>query len=157
MPHCLILMNPSLMLPMIHSDIWGPSPTPTTRDSRYFVIFVDNYSCYTWLFLMKNQSELTRIYRDFVAMIKTQISKDIMVFCMDNNMKIETWNLLIFSSNTVLLFTVHVQTLPNKMIAQNVSLSWGMVYYLNTLTLPLTHRLDFGLSLKHIGTWKIRT
>jgi len=30
----------------IHYDIWGPSPTPTMGGSRYFLIFVDNHSCY---------------------------------------------------------------------------------------------------------------
>ena len=29
---------------LIHSDIWGPAPVPTEEGSRYFVIFVDDFS-----------------------------------------------------------------------------------------------------------------
>ena len=29
---------------LIHSDVWGPSPISTPGGSRYFVIFVDDFS-----------------------------------------------------------------------------------------------------------------
>jgi hypothetical protein len=29
---------------LIHSNIWGPSPTATVGGSKYFVIFVDDFS-----------------------------------------------------------------------------------------------------------------
>ena len=32
---------------LIHSDIWGPAPVPIEGGSRYFVIFVDDFSRYT--------------------------------------------------------------------------------------------------------------
>ena len=32
---------------LIHSDIWGPSPTATIGGSKYFVIFVNDFSRYT--------------------------------------------------------------------------------------------------------------
>jgi len=32
---------------LIHSDVWGPSPIPSMSSSRYFVIFVDDFSRYT--------------------------------------------------------------------------------------------------------------
>jgi hypothetical protein len=39
--------------------------------SRYFVIFVDDYSRYTWVFLMKSHSELLDIYLNFAKMVET--------------------------------------------------------------------------------------
>ena len=41
---------------LIHFDIWGPSPNTTIGASKYFVIFVDDFTCFTWLFLMKYRS-----------------------------------------------------------------------------------------------------
>ena len=69
---------------LIHSDVWGPSPTATMGGSRYFVIFIDDYSRYTWIFLMRSRSELPQLYFDFATMIKTQFSCDIKVFRADN-------------------------------------------------------------------------
>ena len=68
----------------IHSDVWGPSPISTPGGSRYFVIFVDDFSQYTWIYLFKNRSELYQIYRDFTKMIETQFSKPFKVFRSDN-------------------------------------------------------------------------
>uniref|UniRef100_A0A2N9G7D2 Integrase catalytic domain-containing protein n=1 Tax=Fagus sylvatica TaxID=28930 RepID=A0A2N9G7D2_FAGSY len=72
---------------LIHSDIWGPSPTATVGGSKYFVIFVDDFSRYTWIYLMHNRSELSQIYRTFAQMISTQFSKTIKIFRTDNAME----------------------------------------------------------------------
>ena len=69
---------------LIHFDVWGPSPISTPGGSRYFVIFVDYFSRYTWIYLFKNSSELYQIYHDFTKMIETQFSKPIKVFRSDN-------------------------------------------------------------------------
>ena len=43
---------------LIHSDVWGPSPVSSIGGFRYFVVFVDDYSRYSWIFNMKYRSEL---------------------------------------------------------------------------------------------------
>ena len=32
---------------LIHSDVWGPSSVSSIGGSRYFVVFVDDYSRYS--------------------------------------------------------------------------------------------------------------
>ena len=56
---------------LIHSDVWDPAPTSTMGGSKYFIIFIDDFTQYTCLFLMKNCSELSQIYYDFSNMVKT--------------------------------------------------------------------------------------
>ena len=56
---------------LIHSDIWGPVPVSTEGGSRYFVIFVDDLSRYTWIYLLHHMSELVSIYQTFHKMIET--------------------------------------------------------------------------------------
>ncbi|GKV28220.1 hypothetical protein SLEP1_g37301 [Rubroshorea leprosula] len=58
---------------LVHSDVWGPSPTPTMGGSRYFVLFIDDHTRFTWIYLMKSRSELSQIYIDFATMVKTHI------------------------------------------------------------------------------------
>ena len=69
---------------LIHFDVWGPSPISTPSGSSYFVIFVDDFSQYTWIYLFKNRSKLYQISSDFTKMIETQFSKPIKVFRYDN-------------------------------------------------------------------------
>ena len=69
---------------LIHSDIWGPAPVPTKRGSKYFVIFVDDFSQYTWIYLLHHRFELVSIYQTFHKMIETQFNHTIKVFRSDN-------------------------------------------------------------------------
>ena len=69
---------------LIHSDVWGPSPVSSIGGSRYFVVFVDDYSRYNWIFHMKHRSELLEVYSNFAKMVETQFSKRIKIFRSDN-------------------------------------------------------------------------
>lgn len=69
---------------LIHSDVWGPSPITTSSGARWFVTFVDDCSRMTWVYLLKNKSEVYRVFRIFHAMIKTQYSADIRILRSDN-------------------------------------------------------------------------
>lgn len=69
---------------MVHSDIWGPSRLPTLGGARYYVVFVDDYSRYTWIYLFHNRSALLKIYQEFSTMIQTQFSTTIKRFRADS-------------------------------------------------------------------------
>lgn len=52
------------LLPLLCTDLWGPSPVPTISGSiLYHVSFIDDYSRYCWVYLISHQSELFHIYR----------------------------------------------------------------------------------------------
>nr|GEV58535.1 Gag-Pol polyprotein [Tanacetum cinerariifolium] len=40
---------------LVHFDVWGPSPVSTKGGSRYYVSFIDNFTHYTWVYLMKRR------------------------------------------------------------------------------------------------------
>ena len=69
---------------LIHSDVWGPSSVSGIGGSRYFVVFVDDYSRYSWIFNMKHPFELLKVYSNFAKMVETQFSKRIKIFGSDN-------------------------------------------------------------------------
>ena len=72
---------------LIHSDVWGPSPVANIGGSRYFVVFIDDYSRYSWIFPMKFRSEILPIYNNFAKMVETQFSKRIKTFRSDNTLE----------------------------------------------------------------------
>ena len=72
---------------LINSDIWRPSPIASIDGSRYFVVFIDDYSRYSWIFPMKSCSEILPIYSNFEKMFETQFSKCIKNFRSDNALK----------------------------------------------------------------------
>ena len=56
----------------------------STLGFRYFVIFIDDFSRYTWLFLMKSQAELFSIFQKFFAKIPNQFNTSIRILRSDN-------------------------------------------------------------------------
>ena len=57
---------------LVHSNVWGSCPMVSPAGFWYFVTFVDDYSRSTWLYLIKNRSELFSHFRAFCAQIHTQ-------------------------------------------------------------------------------------
>ena len=69
---------------MIHSDIWGPTRIKNITGSKWFVSFVDDHTRTTWVFLMKDKSEVSSIFKRFSHMIQTQFATKIQVLRTDN-------------------------------------------------------------------------
>ena len=68
---------------LVHSDVWGRCPIATKGGSHYYVSFIDDYTRYCWVYLMKNRSEFLGIYKSFRAFVKTQHSAVIKYFRCD--------------------------------------------------------------------------
>ena len=64
---------------LVHSNIWGPSRIKCNLGFQYFVTFIDDYSRCTWVFLMKNSSELFSIFQIFYNEIKNQFEISIRI------------------------------------------------------------------------------
>ena len=62
---------------LVHSDVWGPSPIPTSSGHRWFVIFIDDCTRMTWLYQLKTKDEVFTIFQAFHAMVQTQFSSKI--------------------------------------------------------------------------------
>jgi hypothetical protein len=68
-------LNKSIVLfTLVHSDVRHPSSISIVSGVRWFVIFVDDCTRMTWLYLMKNKDEVFLIFQSFHAMIQTQFS-----------------------------------------------------------------------------------
>ena len=54
---------------IIYSDVWGPSPVLSNLGFHYFLIFVDDFTRYTWLFPLRNKSDVFQTFKDFDAFL----------------------------------------------------------------------------------------
>nr|KYP75541.1 Retrovirus-related Pol polyprotein from transposon TNT 1-94 [Cajanus cajan] len=51
---------------VIHSNVWGPSRVPSLLGHRYYVTFIDDFSRFTWIILMKNRFEFIQYFSKFL-------------------------------------------------------------------------------------------
>ena len=70
-------------LEIIHSDLWGPSPVVSYTGNKYYVIFVDDFTKYTWLYPLKLKSDVFQIFVDFQRRVERQLSQKIISFQSD--------------------------------------------------------------------------
>jgi hypothetical protein len=69
---------------LIHSDVWGPAPVPTASGIRWFVIFIDDCTRMTWLYLLKHKDEVLSVFQLFHTMVQTQFSAKVKILRTDN-------------------------------------------------------------------------
>ena len=61
-------------LEIIHSDLWGPSPVTSRTGNRYYVIFIDDFTRYTWLYPLKLKSDVMQSFLDFQHRVERQFN-----------------------------------------------------------------------------------
>ena len=59
---------------IVHSDVWGISPILSHAGYKYFVTFIDDYSRYTWVYFLRNKSEVFSMFKLFLVLDNTQFS-----------------------------------------------------------------------------------
>jgi len=55
----------------VFSDVWGPTPTSVGKNS-YYVSFIDDFSKFTWIYLLRHKSEVFQKFHEFQAMVERQ-------------------------------------------------------------------------------------
>ena len=71
------------LLELVHSDVWGPSPLTSLLGFNYYIIFVDDYSRFTWLFLLKHKTEVLSVFKHFKSMVETQFNSKLKILRTD--------------------------------------------------------------------------
>ena len=68
---------------LIHTNLWGPSPVSSISSARYFLIFIDDHTCFTWFYLLKTKNETYPTFLKFQALIENQFNTKIKVVQFD--------------------------------------------------------------------------
>ena len=65
------------MLELIHSDLCEFEGILTCGENRYIITFIDDFSKYTTVYLLKNKSDTFEKFQDFLKEVENQFSRKI--------------------------------------------------------------------------------
>ena len=69
---------------LIHSDVWGSSCITTISKKKWFVTFIDDHTCFCWVYLMHKKSEVENLFKDFYTMVETHFQTKISILHIDD-------------------------------------------------------------------------
>ena len=69
---------------LLHCDVWGPSRTPSISGHRYYIVFVDDYTRVSWVYLLCDRSEVVTTVTHFITEVITQYSTTPKILRTDN-------------------------------------------------------------------------
>jgi hypothetical protein len=56
-------------LQLVFSDVWGPVIDPF-GNKKYYVSFIDDFSKFTWLYLIRHKSEVFKFFKEFQCLVE---------------------------------------------------------------------------------------
>ena len=96
-------------LAIIHSDICGEMSIPTKGQKVYFITFIDDYSRYGYVYLLKHKSEGFDAFKIFKTEVENQLNKTIKVLRTDRGGEYTSGILNIFCKEHKI---IHHYTMP---------------------------------------------
>ena len=70
---------------VIHTNIYGPFTPPAMGGHKYFITFIDDYSCYDFFELIRDKSGSLEAFKAFKAKVELQHGKKIKVVHSDKD------------------------------------------------------------------------
>lgn len=71
-------------LQLVHTDVCGPQKTQSLSGSRYFILFIDDFTRFTWIYFLKFKSEVAAVFLKFKALVENQADCKIKILRSDN-------------------------------------------------------------------------
>jgi histone deacetylase 1/2 len=66
----------------VFSDVWGPAPVSVGKYA-YYVSFIDDYSKFTWIYLLKKCSEVYQVFLNFQQLVEQKFGRKIITMQTD--------------------------------------------------------------------------
>jgi histone deacetylase 1/2 len=71
-------------LELVFSDIWGPSPAPAINGVKYYIVFLDSFSKYTWIYLLHSKSQAFEAFLQFKTNVELHLGTKLKAIQTDN-------------------------------------------------------------------------
>ena len=76
LPYPKSISESKFPLELVFSDVWGPA-VETVGRKKYYVSFIDDYSKYSWIYLLKKRSEVFQVFHNFQALAERKFDSKI--------------------------------------------------------------------------------
>ncbi|KAK1424826.1 hypothetical protein QVD17_20164 [Tagetes erecta] len=73
----------SHILDLIVCDVWGPAPESSFDGHSYFLLCVDQFSKFMWIFPLKQKSDVFETFKHFLVMVERQFNTKVKAVQMD--------------------------------------------------------------------------
>ncbi|KAJ9567352.1 hypothetical protein OSB04_003318 [Centaurea solstitialis] len=91
----------SKVFELVHSDLWT-SPISSLSGYKYYIVFLDDFSHFLWVFPLRVKSDMFHVFSIFRAYVVNQFKTDIQSFQCDNGREFNNANLLtLFQNNGI--------------------------------------------------------
>ncbi|PKU82537.1 Retrovirus-related Pol polyprotein from transposon TNT 1-94 [Dendrobium catenatum] len=76
-PFSLSLPKTTKCLELVHTYVWGPAPVLSVRKFKYYLVFVDDFTRYCWVYPLKFKSEVLHTFLHFKLLVEKQFQHPI--------------------------------------------------------------------------------
>ncbi|XP_078435034.1 uncharacterized protein LOC144706034 [Wolffia australiana] len=73
---------------LVHCDVWGPSCVSSPSHFRYYIVFVDDFSRLSWVYLLHDRTDILSSVRQFLQEISTPYSSTPKILRTDNALEL---------------------------------------------------------------------
>ncbi|KAG9441314.1 hypothetical protein H6P81_017168 [Aristolochia fimbriata] len=71
-------------LDLVHTNVWGPAQGKSFGGNLYFVIFIDDYSRKTWIYTLKEKSNVFNMFKYWLARVENETGSRLKCLLSDN-------------------------------------------------------------------------
>lgn len=79
-------------LQLIHTDLAGPFPEPSLNGSRYYILFIDDFTRMSWIYFLKSKAEVKDTFWNFKQWVENQSRCKIQMIRSDNGSEYTSLN-----------------------------------------------------------------
>lgn len=76
--------NAFYLLYFLYADVWGPAPVVSVDGSKYFLLIVDLFTQYYWVYPLNAKSQVAEIFPSFQTLVEKQFDHPIQNLYSDN-------------------------------------------------------------------------
>jgi hypothetical protein len=122
----------SVPLELIFSYVWGPAIDSFSR-KKYYVSFINDYSKFTWIYLLRSKSEVLKYFLEFQRLVERRFDRKIITVQSDWGGEYEKLNSFFVTLASLIKFLAPTPINRTVLLSASIVTLWRWV----SLFLPM--------------------